>query len=81
MTSDKHNIFIAIHDQGIGIDSQHLSRLFDRFYRVDTSLNAGSDGLGLGLAIVKSIIDLHKGKIRVESQVNSGTTVYLTLPK
>src|SRR3989338_13291 len=80
VTSDEHDIFIAIHDQGIGIDSQHLSKLFDRFYRVDTSLNTGSGGLGLGLAIVKSIIDLHKGKIRVGSQINRGTTVYITLP-
>lgn len=71
---------ISIHDTGAGIAAEHITRLFDRFYRVDTSRSSHSGGLGLGLAIVKSIIDLHKGKIAIESQVNFGTSIYLQLP-
>jgi len=55
-----------------------LPRVFDRFYRVDSSRSSG--GAGLGLALVKSIVDLHGGLARVESEVGRGTTVTLTFP-
>lgn len=71
---------ISIHDTGIGITNEHITRIFDRFYRIDPSRSSHSGGLGLGLAIVKSIIDLHKGKILIKSKPNFGTTVYLQLP-
>jgi two-component system heavy metal sensor histidine kinase CusS len=71
---------IAVEDSGIGIESSHLPKIFDRFYRVDSSRCVNSGGLGLGLALVKSIVDLHKGKVRIESQAQVGTTVYLELP-
>jgi two-component system heavy metal sensor histidine kinase CusS len=53
-----------------------LPRVFDRFYRVDSSRS--SAGAGLGLALVKSIVDLHGGSAKIESEVNRGTTVVLT---
>ncbi len=67
---------VAVSDSGCGIPSEHLPRVFDRFYRVDSSRT--SAGAGLGLALVKSIIDLHNGSAKIESAVNHGTTVVLT---
>ena len=69
---------IMIHDTGPGISNEHLSRLFDRFYRVDSSRTKASGGTGLGLAIVKSIMDLHNGKINIESGSTIGTIVILS---
>ena len=69
---------IAVKDTGSGIAAQHLPRIFDRFYRADSSRS--SQGLGLGLALVKSITDLHGGSATVESEVNRGTCVTLTFP-
>jgi len=70
---------VTVSDNGYGITPEHLPRVFDRFYRVDSSRS--SDGAGLGLALVKSIIDLHGGSAKIESEVNRGTTVTLTFPK
>jgi two-component system heavy metal sensor histidine kinase CusS len=69
---------LAIEDTGCGIPPEHLPRVFDRFYRADSSRS--SQGTGLGLALVKSITDLHGGSIEVASEVNRGTTVTLTFP-
>ena len=69
---------VAVSDNGCGITPEHLPRVFDRFYRADSS--RGSDGAGLGLALVKSIVDLHGGSAKIESEVNRGTTVTLTFP-
>ena len=69
---------LAVGDTGCGIAPHHLSRIFDRFYRVDSSRS--SKGTGLGLALVKSITDLHGGSATVTSQLNRGTTVTLTFP-
>ena len=70
---------IAVSDNGCGIAPEHLSRVFDRFYRADSSRS--SHGAGLGLALVKSIVDLHGGSARIESEINRGTTVTVTFPK
>jgi len=70
---------VTVSDNGYGITPEHLPRVFDRFYRVDSSRS--SDGAGLGLALVKSIVDLHGGSAKIESEVNRGTTVTLTFPK
>jgi two-component system, OmpR family, heavy metal sensor histidine kinase CusS len=70
---------ISVHDSGIGISNEHLRKIFDRFYRADSSRSTHTGGLGLGLSIVKSIIDLHKGNITINSQPNVGTSVYLHL--
>ena len=69
---------VTVSDSGCGIAQEHLPRVFDRFYRADSSRS--SDGAGLGLALVKSIVDLHGGSARIESEVNRGTTVTLTFP-
>jgi len=69
---------VTVADSGCGISSEHLPRVFDRFYRIDSSRS--SDGAGLGLALVKSIVDLHGGSTKIESEVNRGTTVTLTFP-
>jgi len=73
-------IRIQIQDNGIGIETTHLSRLCDRFYRVDISRSKDTGGMGLGLAICKSIVELHQGSLSIESQVNQGTTVKLLFP-
>ncbi len=69
---------VAVNDSGCGIPSEHLPRVFDRFYRVDSSRS--SAGAGLGLALVKSIVDLHGGSAKIESEANRGTTVTVTFP-
>ena len=70
---------VAVSDNGSGIAAEHLPRVFDRFYRAESS--RGSDGAGLGLALVKSIVDLHGGTARMQSEIGRGTTVSLTFPK
>jgi two-component system heavy metal sensor histidine kinase CusS len=69
---------VAVSDNGYGIAPEHLPRVFDRFYRAESS--RGSDGAGLGLALVKSIVDLHGGAVSIESKLGDGTTVTLTFP-
>ena len=74
---------VKVQDTGIGIPPEALPRIYDRFYRADPtrshSLNSAS-GTGLGLAIAKVIVDTHKGRIRIESSPNQGTTVTVALP-
>src|SRR5262249_21273720 len=76
----KHNnaFEVAVNDTGSGIAPEHLPRVFDRFYRAESS--RGSDGAGLGLALVKSIVDLHGGSATIKSELGRGTTVKLTFP-
>ena len=69
---------ISVQDNGSGIAGEHLPRVFDRFYRADSSRS--SEGVGLGLALVKSIMDLHGGSPRIESAPGQGTTVTLSFP-
>jgi two-component system heavy metal sensor histidine kinase CusS len=69
---------ISVRDTGCGIAAEHVPRVFDRFYRVDSSRS--SQGAGLGLALVKSITDLHGGSAKIESAVNHGTVVTLSFP-
>jgi two-component system phosphate regulon sensor histidine kinase PhoR len=70
-----------VRDSGPGIPSEHLSRLFQRFYRVDKARSRESGGTGLGLAIVKHIVIAHGGSVRVESELNHGSTFFFSLPK
>jgi len=69
---------VAVSDSGCGIAPEHLPRVFDRFYRAESSRS--SDGAGLGLALVKSIVDLHGGSATIQSEIRSGTTVTLRFP-
>ena len=69
-----------VRDFGAGISSEHLPRLFERFYRVDKARSRESGGTGLGLAIAKHIMRAHGGSIRGESELNHGSTFHFTLP-
>jgi len=73
-------VTIAVQDQGAGIDKKHLSRLFERFYRVDKARSRQLGGTGLGLAIVKHIVQAHGGKVLVESTLGKGSTFTIHLP-
>jgi len=79
-TRDGDFILITVRDNGPGIPERHLPRLFERFYRVETSRNREGGGTGLGLAIVKHIAIVHGGSIDVESASNKGSTFTLRLP-
>jgi two-component system phosphate regulon sensor histidine kinase PhoR len=71
---------IRVSDEGCGIAAEHLPRLFERFYRVDTARSRKLGGTGLGLAIVKHIAKAHGGSVDVESEAGVGTTFTLRLP-
>lgn len=77
---DEH-VLIQVSDTGIGIDQASLPRIFERFYRIDKARSRNTGGTGLGLAIVKHIVDVHEGKIEIDSELNKGTTVNIYLPK
>jgi len=73
-------IKVKIEDSGIGISLEDQLRIFERFYKGDKQRTRTADGSGLGLSIVKKIVELHKGDIRVESKLNSGSTFVVALP-
>lgn len=71
---------ISVRDTGIGIPAQELSKIFDRFYQVDSSPTRKYGGTGIGLSLIKQIIEAHGSRIFVESEVGKGTTFYFRLP-
>ncbi|MBI3536339.1 MAG: GAF domain-containing protein, partial [Chloroflexi bacterium] len=75
------NVQVEVEDSGIGIPPDKLERVFDRFYQVDGTMTRRFGGTGLGLAIVKRIVELHRGKIWVESAEGKGSKFSFTLPK
>ncbi|MEC8134233.1 MAG: ATP-binding protein [Bacteroidota bacterium] len=76
-----HKVVVRVTDNGEGIEQQHISRLFERFYRVDKSGARSEGGSGLGLSIVKHIIDAHQENIFVDSKYGIGSEFSFTLPK
>jgi two-component system, OmpR family, phosphate regulon sensor histidine kinase PhoR len=75
-----NEIEFFVQDFGPGIGSEHIERIFERFYRVDKARSREAGGTGLGLAIVKHIVLAHGGRVRAESELGSGTTFLFTLP-
>ena len=71
---------ISITDSGIGIPEEQLNKIFDRFYQVDQKLSKEYEGSGVGLSLTKELIELHKGKITVESEEGKGSTFKIFLP-
>ncbi|HEV7438802.1 MAG TPA: ATP-binding protein, partial [Methylobacterium sp.] len=73
-------IELVVQDDGPGIAPEHIPRLTERFYRVDVASSRQQGGTGLGLAIVKHTLNRHRGRLTIESTVDAGTTVRVTLP-
>jgi two-component system phosphate regulon sensor histidine kinase PhoR len=71
----------SVRDFGMGIASEHLSRIFERFYRVDKTRSRESGGTGLGLSIVRHMVQVQAGTIRAESELGAGSNFLFTLPK
>ena len=79
--AEKDSILVLVRDNGPGIPPEHISRIFDRFYRIEKSRNKDSGGTGLGLAIVKQIVEAHGSRIQVQSKLGKGTQFSFRLKK
>ncbi|MCL6602141.1 MAG: HAMP domain-containing histidine kinase [Paenibacillus sp.] len=79
LKKQQNEVILSVSNTGEGIAAEHLTRIFDRFYRTDASRARKQGGYGLGLAIAKSIIDQHKGKIYAKSVISESTTFYVHL--
>jgi signal transduction histidine kinase len=77
---ENSTLAVGVRDTGSGIPSEHLPRIFERFYRVDAARSRAAGGTGLGLAIVKHLVEAHGGRVQAESRVGQGTTISLYFP-
>jgi signal transduction histidine kinase len=75
----EESVQTSVQDQGIGIEAAHLDHIWERFFRVDSQFQY--EGTGLGLAIVKDIIEMHQGKVWVESEPGKGSSFHFTVPQ
>jgi signal transduction histidine kinase len=73
-------VLVRVQDNGVGIPSSELVRIFDRFHQVDPSSRRRYGGMGLGLSLVRSIIEAHRGTVWAESEQGVGTTIHVWLP-
>ncbi|MFZ1179896.1 MAG: SpoIIE family protein phosphatase [Mycobacterium sp.] len=72
---------IAMRDTGVGIAAEDLDRLFERFYRADNVRGRSVEGAGIGLSLVRGLVELHRGTVEIESELDCGTTVTIRLPR
>jgi two-component system phosphate regulon sensor histidine kinase PhoR len=77
---DDGGVTVGVRDTGTGIPAEHLSRIFERFYRVDAARSRAAGGTGLGLAIVKHLVEAHGGRVHADSATGRGTTISLLFP-
>ncbi len=77
-TVDQGELTVVVEDTGSGIEAQHLPHVFERFYRADKTHKV--EGTGIGLSLTKELVDLHRGRIKIDSEPGIGTTVTVTLP-
>jgi len=75
------HVIISVTDHGIGISEDRLENITDPFSRSSNQADIAADGTGLGLSIVKGLVDLHDGKLTIQSELNVGTTISVELPK
>ncbi|OEH93078.1 cell wall metabolism sensor histidine kinase WalK [Bacillus solimangrovi] len=80
LEADEKMLKVCVRDEGMGIPKENLTKVFERFYRVDKARSRKMGGTGLGLAIAKEIIELHGGKVWAESVEGEGTAIFFTLP-
>jgi signal transduction histidine kinase len=81
VTGEEHEVVVSVSDTGIGIPSDELLRIFDRFYQVEGGSTRAYRGTGLGLTICKHIVEYHQGRIWAESVEGSGSTFAFALPR
>ncbi|WP_435298479.1 sensor histidine kinase [Timonella sp. A28] len=79
-TTPREHVIVEVRDHGPGIPAQHAARVFERFYRVDSSRNRKSGGSGLGLAIVSAVVNAHDGEVSVHDTAGGGLTVRIAIP-
>ncbi len=79
-TEDTARVVMFVADQGVGIPHSELVNIFDRFYRVDSTLRRTTAGAGLGLFLSRAIVEAHGGRIWATSEPGRGTTIFFTVP-
>ena len=80
MAQEAEMVRLTVSDEGDGIAAEHIPRITERFYRVDPSRSRSLGGTGLGLSIVKHIVERHRGRLHIESEVGRGTDFHVLLP-
>ena len=77
---DPKGVWVGVSDTGQGISEEHLPRIFERFYRVDSGRSRAQGGTGLGLSIVRHMAEAHNGRVRADSRVGEGTSIAVLFP-
>lgn len=80
-TQNKKQTHISVKDFGIGIDKKYHKKIFNKFFQVQDTLSKSEASTGLGLTITKEFVKLHRGTIKIDSEINNGTTFYITIPQ